>query len=49
MLEERGGWQQDVGVIGCVGEKLLVNHGKQIRALKPANHFIVIRANRSRI
>ena len=42
VLEESRGRQHDVGVVGGVGEKLLVHNGEQIRALKAADHVIVV-------
>src|SRR5580700_6787019 len=46
VLEERRRRQDNVGIVGSVGEKLLVDHGEQVGTLESANHFIVIRANR---
>src|SRR5262245_2401143 len=42
VLEERGGRKNDVGVVGSVGEELLVDDREQVRADQPANHFVVI-------
>jgi len=49
VLEERRGRQHNISVVGRVGEELLVHHGEQIRTPQPANHLIMIRANRRRI
>jgi hypothetical protein len=46
VLEKRGSRQDDVGVVGGVGEKLLVHYGEQVRAQQPAHDGIVIGSNR---
>ena len=49
VLEERRGRQYDVGVIGGVGQKLLVHYGKQVGTLQSSNYFVVIRTRRGGI
>jgi hypothetical protein len=49
VLEERGRGQDVVGVVGGVGEKLLVDHGKEIVARQAAAHGVVIRRHRAGI
>ena len=49
VLEERGRGKNDVGVVGGVGEELLVHHGEQVRTLQSANHLVVVGTNRRRI
>src|ERR1039458_9219519 len=45
VLEESGGRQNQIGVVGGVGEELLVDHSKQVLALQPAPDQVLIGAN----
>src|ERR1700722_15234226 len=49
VLEESRGRQYHVGVIGGVGQKLLVHYGKQVGTFETSNHFIVIGTSCRRI
>jgi hypothetical protein len=40
MLEERGSGQDDVGIVGGIGEELLVHDGEQIRTPQSADHRV---------
>src|SRR5437879_12164012 len=46
MFEEGRRRQDDVGIVGGVGEELIVDHRNQIRALETANHVVVIWTDR---
>ena len=49
VFEKRGCGQNDVGVVGSVGEELLVDDGEKVGALQSANDRIMIGANGCRI
>ncbi len=42
VLQERGGGQQDIGVVGGVGLELLQHHGEQIVAPQAAQHGVLV-------
>ncbi len=49
MLELRGGRQEDVGVVGGVGEEHVVHDREQIAARKASDHLFRIRGDRHRV
>ena len=49
VLEKGSGGQHDVGVVGGVGEELLVDDGEKIGAHQSADDFVVIGADGRRI
>ena len=42
VLQERGGGQQDVGVVGGVGLELLQHHGEQVLAAQAREHHVLV-------
>jgi len=49
VFEKGCGGEHDVGVVGGVGEKLLVDHGEKVGPPESADDFIVVGADRCRI
>ena len=49
MLELRGGWQNDIGVVGGVGHEMFQHHGEQVFARKAFDHFHRFGCHRHRV
>ncbi len=45
MLQEGGRRQHDIGVVGGVGEELLVHHGEEVAAHQSPNHGVLVGSN----